>query len=180
MMTIDYTKTPQIPSAPPPPPGPPQQRGWFSRNWGWVVALGCLLPVILLGACVGGIVWFVFSAIKSSDVYTHALEEVRKNPQVVERLGTPIEPGWWITGNIQTDANNTGTADFTAPIKGPKGSATMDVEAVLETDGWRYRELKVHFKDGSSVDLTPKAPSPEESTDTAPPAGESAAPSSNP
>ena len=180
MMTIDYTKPPATPPLPPPIPGPPQQRGWFSRNWGWVVALGCLLPVILLGACVGGIVWFVFGAIKSSDVYKNALEEVRKNPQVVERLGTPIEPGWWITGNLKTDVNNTGSADFTAPIEGPKGSATMDVEAVLDADGWRYRELKVHFKDGSSVDLTPKAPSPEESTDTAPPAGESAAPSSNP
>jgi hypothetical protein len=169
-VTIDYTKMPHA-APPPPPPMPPQQpRSWWSRNWGWVVAIGCLTPVLLIGACTAGIVFFVFGAIKSSDVYSGAMQQVRTNPEVVQRLGTPIESGWWLTGNVSVE-NDSGTADFNAPIHGPKGKAVMEVEATLDSNGWTYSKLRVVPKGGDPIDLTPRAPSPEESTDTAPPAG---------
>src|SRR5688500_8754741 len=106
-MTVDYTK-PQF-SAPPPPP----RGSWWSRNWKWVVPVGCLLPIVLFGSCVAGIAWFAVTAIRSSEPYSEALERARNHPEVIQRLGTPIETRWWLTGNV--DLSNDGSADIKIP-----------------------------------------------------------------
>ena len=166
-MTTDYTRPPQTPQ-PPRPPAPAGQppRGWWSRNWKWVVAIGCLTPVILAGGCMAGLVMFVFGAIRQSEPYQEGLRRARANPEVVERLGTPIEPKWYLTGNIDA-SNDGGTANIVIPVRGPKGDGAIRVRGTKESGRWTYQEI-VAEAGGAQINLL-EEPSPAESSGTAPP-----------
>src|SRR5687768_6290156 len=97
-MTVGSPRPPATPPRPRPPQ--PQPRGWWSRNWKWVVPVGCLTVLLLLAASVAAIAFFVFNLIRRTDVYKDALARASTHPEVVERLGSPIEPKWWLLGNI--------------------------------------------------------------------------------
>lgn len=125
--------------------------------------------VVLLAAFVAAIAFFVFSLIRGTDVYKDALARARTHPEVVERLGSPIEPKWWLFGNISLQ-NNDGEADFAVPIRGPKGDGTILVEATKKDGRWTYSQLVVDTP-GGQIELLSAEPSTEESRDTAPPGG---------
>ena len=165
-MTIDYTK-PQFTA--PPPPAPPRG-SWWSRNWKWVVPLGCLLPIVLFGSCVAGIAWVAVTAIRASDPYSDALQRARANPEVIQRLGSPIEPRWWLTGSVDLD-NDDGAADIKIPISGPKGDAFIAVEGTSTNGRWTYTRMTVEPATGPPIDLLAPSPSPEESPHTDPAGG---------
>ena len=131
--------------------------------------MGCLLPIILFGSCVAGIAWFAVSAIRSSKPYSEALERARTNPVVIERLGTPIEPRWWLTGSV--DLSNEGSADFKIPISGPKGDAFITVKGSAQDGRWTYTRMSVETGRGDAIDLLEPAASPPESPHTDPAAG---------
>ena len=141
-MTVDYTQ----------PPAAPQQRGWWSRNWKWVVPVGCLSIVVIILAFIGIIAAAVFGAIRSTDAYKNALQMARRNPQVIAALGTPIEPGWLVGGNVNVD-NDRGSAEIDFPISGPKGKAKVHAEASKESGKWIYSVLTVHVENGATIDL---------------------------
>lgn len=117
-----------------------QQKGCLGRNWKWMLPVGCLGLIFAGIALVGGIVFVAMSAIKSSEVYRGALKVVQTHPAAVERLGEPIEDGWFVTGNIKVDAGG-GHADFNFPVSGPKGSGTLYVRAVSPDGSWMYERL---------------------------------------
>lgn len=93
-----------------------------------------LLPIMIVGslAILGGLlfaaVFGVFSLLKSSAPYQHAVSAAIANPQVQSALGNPITDGWLMSGNICT-TNDSGTASLAIPISGPKGEATIRVLA---------------------------------------------------
>ena len=132
---------------------PVEQPSWFRRNWKWFVPVGCVLPLL---ACVGfvvAIVAVVFGAIKSSDVYTQALERARSSEEVQAALGTPVEDGWFVSGSININGSS-GNADFAIPLSGPNGSATMYVVATKSADRWRFSTLDVAVDDSAErIDL---------------------------
>lgn len=101
-----------------------------------------LAPVLLMTTCVGAIFGGVFYAMRSSEPYAHALKLAREHPQVQQALGTPIEPGWFTSGNISTEGSG-GTAKLSIPISGPKGSATIYVDAEKRAGKWQYTQLQV-------------------------------------
>jgi len=144
-MTIDYTRPPQ-PQQPP--------RGWWSRNWKWFVPVGCV-GIILLGLLgIAGIAAIIFGAMKQSDVYREALARAQDHPQVQATLGTPIEAGWWMAGQINIQ-NDTGSANITIPISGPKGKGTIHAVATKEGGRWAYSRLDVQVKGGQTINLLP-------------------------
>ena len=157
-MTIDYTQ----------PSGEPRPRSWWSRNWKWVVPVGCLTPLLLVGGCVAGIVFFVFSAIKGTDLYEDAVVRAQNDPRVVEALGGPVEAGWWVTGSVNVEGHR-GTADFSVPLLGTRKRGTLDVAGTRDGGEWNYSTLRVRVEDGPVIELIP-APAPlnEESVDTGP------------
>ena len=163
-MTIDYTRPPMAA-----PPSPQPQRSWWSRNWGWVIALGCLLPVLLFGGCTVGVLAIAFKALRSTDVYNTALARARANPEVVARLGSPIEPKWWLAGSYDLQMDQ-GEADMVIPIRGPKGDAKIFVEAEKKVGKWTYTTLSV-LTDAGEINLLVDDPSTEQSSGTAPPGG---------
>ena len=141
---------------PMPPQGhaPAERPGWWSRNWKWLVPMGCLSMVVLVVLFVAGIVMIVFGAMKSSDAYKSAVAQAKSNPEVVAALGTPIEEGMFVSGKTNVDGSS-GEADLTIPSSGPKGKAKIYAIATKRAGRWHYTTLEVAV-DGQSdrIDLT--------------------------
>lgn len=135
----------QPPGAPPPPP----QKSSGCVKW---VAIGCSALLVLgLGAMIAIFV-FVFSVIKRSDVYREAYSRSSSDPRVIEVLGTPIENGWWVTGNVNIDTNG-GNANIDFPISGPKGQARVHAVATRDANAWNYSAITVKPDAGAEIDV---------------------------
>jgi cytochrome oxidase complex assembly protein 1 len=147
-VTVDYTRPPVAPQIPLQPQQPPPQK---SGCWKWG-CIGCGTLLLLCAGFVVAIVVFVFGAIKGSEVYRGAEQRVERDPRVIAVVGSPVEPGWWITGNINVDHGG-GNADFVFPVHGPKGSGKVYVEAKRDREAWTYTELTFTPENGPSIDL---------------------------
>ena len=147
----------------PPPPMPPTN--WFGRNWKWVVPIGCLVPVLCIAGFVLAIFYFVMGVVKESDAYKKALARAQENSAVIEAIGSPISQTGIVSGNSNVNGA-TGEANLSVPLRGPKGKATLYVEAKKSTDIWYFQTMVVKIeKTGERIDLNalplpPKPPSP--------------------
>jgi len=101
--------------------------------------------------CCGGILLAVFGALKSSPPYQMALEKVRQDKEVIQRLGEPIEEAsMFPTGNINFQ-NDRGEATLSFSVAGPKGKAAVDVKARMVAGKWGLTSLDVTFEDGKRL-----------------------------
>lgn len=123
----------------------PQQPGWFSRHWKLLVFGGIGLVLLLVVLFVGGIVLFVFGIMKSNEPYQHAVAAAQANVELQRALGTPIETGWWVSGQINTSGPS-GNADLAIPIHGPQGKATLYVVARKSAGEWVYNRLEAEVE----------------------------------
>lgn len=118
------------------------------RYWAWgglALVIGWILFAMLL-------VFIVFATMKQSDAYQNSLALVQKNPQVIEMLGSPIESGWLVSGNVNTSVG-TGSAEISYSISGPKGSADVYVKATKVLDHWEFIDLFVQSQSGEKINL---------------------------
>ena len=148
-MTVDYTQPPTQQYTPPQPQQPPAQK---SSGCLKAFLIGCGVLVFLGVAFCAAMVIFVFGAIKRSDVYTEALSRVKADQRVVAVLGEPIEPGFWVSGNVNIN-NGKGNADFEFPVKGPRGGAKVHAVASTEGQKWEYTTLVVTPANGSPINV---------------------------
>ena len=126
---------------------------WFGRNWKWVVPLGCLLPVFFVVGC--GLLAFLFATgiMKQSDAYKIALARAQANPAVIEAIGSPISQTGIVSGNSNV-SGAVGEANLSIPLSGPKGKATLYVEAKESADTWFFQTMVVKIeKTGERIDL---------------------------
>lgn len=139
---------------------PAQQPGWFSRNWKWLVPVGCGLPLMCCGIFSAVTYFGVSKVIQGTPVFAEALEKANTNPEVTAALGSPVTPGMMLNGSVK-QSGNTGTADFTIPLKGPKGEGSLQVSATMKGGKWTFDTLTADVG-GKSIDLlageVPKLP----------------------
>ena len=121
------------------------QPNWWGRNWKWFVPVLAVVMLALFAAFLAAIFAFVFGMMKSSEPYREALTRATANPQTVQALGEPIEPGYFVQGNISTQGAS-GEASFVIPLKGPKGSAKIYVDATQSAGLWEYKTLVVQIE----------------------------------
>lgn len=133
------------------------------RIWPWIVG-GCGVIIVAGIAFVIFILTVVVGAMRSSDAYRQGLTRAQNDPRVQEALGTPIEPGYFVSGSVNVE-NDDGTADINFPIKGPKGKAKVYVEGTKTRGRWTYTSMVVTPENGPEIDLLS-----EESANTDPPA----------
>ena len=147
---LNATSPPPLPLAPLP--------GWWQRHWRWAVPLLCLFCLGLFAGIALLFVSALFGAMRSSDVYTVAMQRMRDHPQVVEALGTPIEPGWYLSGEMSVSGAS-GDASLQIPIAGPKREGDLYIEAEKSAGQWKYSTLVVTV-DGRSapIDLLLESP----------------------
>lgn len=117
------------------------RKSWFSRNWKWFVPVILIvvfgLPLVVIGS--------VFAAMKNSDAAKESVLKAQANPLVVQKLGTPIEEGWLVSGSINTSTTS-GDADLAVPISGPKGQGKVYVTAHKSAGAWNYSVMEVAFE----------------------------------
>jgi len=107
---------------------------------GKLIALIVGICLFLFVAFVGGILFFVFSLLRSNGAYQGALERARKSPEAIVAIGEPMEDGYFMSGNIST-SNDSGRASLSIPLSGPKGKGTLRVEAVMQVGVWKFSRL---------------------------------------
>lgn len=149
---------------PPPMPAPasasaPVRRGWWQRHWKWAVPILVLLGLAISAAGPFGLFSVSMGMMRDNDAYRLALAQARTDRTLLAVLGTPIEPGWWMTGRIGTHGDGSGEAQLQIPVHGPQGEATVYVHAIRRQGLWRFSEL-VAITEGSTrpIDLLPGLP----------------------
>ena len=131
----------------------PVRRGWWGRNWKWVVPTGCLTVIVLFFVFTATIALAVFGMLKGTDVYKTAVTRAKNDPRVATALGTPIKEGWYVGGSTQITGGS-GKSDLSIPIRGPKGTATIYVMATKFAGDWQYSKLVVKVEGtGETIDL---------------------------
>ncbi len=128
-----------------------QQPSWFSRNWKWLLPVGCLVPMMCCGVFGFGTYFAVTKMIQSSGAYVAALGQVNQNPDVAATLGTPVVPGFGMSGKVE-EKNQSGSADFTVPINGSKGQGSMHVVATRANSQWTFTVIDV-VAGGKTIDV---------------------------
>ncbi|HYP27281.1 MAG TPA: cytochrome c oxidase assembly factor Coa1 family protein [Blastocatellia bacterium] len=130
-----------------------ENRGWFKRNWKWFVPVGCFGVVLIFVAFVAAIIFFVFGAIKSSDVYQQALAKAKSNAAIARELGEPIEPGWFVSGSIKV-SDDSGSANLSIPVSGPRKSGTIHTLATKRQGRWEFATLEMEIEgEGRRINL---------------------------
>ena len=134
------------------PQAPMQQQGnWFSRNWKWLVPVGCMVPLLCCGG-IGGVAYFAASTmIKGSPAFAEAFAKASENAEVKEALGSPLTPGFGMSGSMK-ETNGSGNADFSVPIQGPKGAGSLHVVARSNAGVWKFQRIDVEAA-GKTIDV---------------------------
>ena len=118
--------------------------------------IGCLATLVILLCCGGasaGVVFGIFSGLRSSDAYQLALNTVQASPQAQAALGTPIEDALFFSGSVNVSGAD-GNASFNMPVSGPHGSGSVQVAAVRSNDIWELTLLLLTVEDsGEQIDL---------------------------
>ena len=133
--------------------------------WVWV-GIGCGVLLVGVVAFVGFIVFIVGSAMRGNQPYKDGLARAQADPRVIEALGAPIEPGWFVSGKINT-AGRSGQADIDIPLKGSKQNGSVHVVAMKEGGRWTYSRMIMTPDTGEPISLLD--PSPPILPSTAPP-----------
>ena len=137
------------------PPSSPPRRSWWSRNWMWAAPVGCLAPVLICGGLITVLMITIFGMMKSAEPYTASLAAAQAHPQVQAALGTPIEAGAMVTGEINLE-NSSGHADLSYSISGPQGEGTVYVAGDKSAGQWTYDTMTVQIEaTGERIDLLP-------------------------
>ena len=131
------------------PPPLPKKRSttsstWWQRNWKWFVPV-CFGSVVLFAGFIILIFAIVFGMMKSSDAYKDALAIAKTNQYVQEALGSPLEEGLLVMGNINVNGSS-GHADLAIPVSGPHGSGTIYVVASKSAGRWTILKLVMEIK----------------------------------
>jgi len=82
-----------------------------------------------------------------------ALGRAQENPAVIEAIGSPISQTGIVSGNSNVNGA-TGELNLSIPLRGPKGKATLYVEAKKSADIWYFQTMVVKIeKTGERIDL---------------------------
>lgn len=103
---------------------------------------GCLTGLVGVAGFIALIVSLVFGLLKSTTPYKEALAKAQRDPVVIGRLGTPIQGGFLVSGNVSL-SGGTGEAQLAIPLQGPRGGGTLYVEARQKAGTWTYSTLTV-------------------------------------
>jgi len=125
--------------------------GKKTSPWVWI-GIGC--GVLFLGAIafVVVIVFVVGTAMRSNEPYKDGLARATKDPRVIEALGAPVEPGWFVSGTISTTGRS-GHCDIDIPLKGSKQSGSVHVVGSREGGRWSYARIIMTPDRGDPIDL---------------------------
>jgi len=90
---------------------------------------------------------------KQAEVYKQAVARAQSDPVVAQKLGSPVEPGMFLSGNINVNGPS-GEAKIAIPVHGPKAKGTIYVEATKSGGKWSYSLMQVAVEgEDTRIDL---------------------------
>ena len=114
---------------------------------GVVIVLGLIVALL-----VGGIVFFVFRTIGTSEAAETARTYLRNNEALKQEIGEVKDFGWLVSGNINV-TNGDGVATLYLKAIGEKGEANTRVDLGYRNNReWRVTGAS-YTRDGKTVDL---------------------------
>ena len=114
---------------------------------GIVIVLGLIVALLA-----GGIVFFVFRTIGTSEAAETARTYLRNNAALKQEIGEVKDFGWLVTGNINV-TNGDGVATLYLKAIGEKGEANTRVDLGYRNNrDWRVTGAS-YTRDGKTVDL---------------------------
>jgi len=151
---------------------PPRGRGRTCL----IVLLAAAVICMLL--CGGGMVvgYFFLAGLKQMGPYQTALEKVSQDPEVIGRLGKPIEDATWIPNMQVNIENDQGSSSMDFQVAGPEGKADVRCQARMTGGIWAITDLSVRFTDGERIVLSTTDEGLEDAPKWTPPAGPEKAP----
>lgn len=111
-----------------------------------LMGCGCLIMGLLFVVGIGSFIYFISNMMKSSDPYRDSLAAAKQHPAVIESLGEPIKPGFFLTGSFNSSSDS-GSADLEYSISGPNGKAAVSVVGEKSEGVWTYKSCKVTLPD---------------------------------
>jgi hypothetical protein len=136
------------------------------RNWAVAGVIAWIALIALFAAFFFG----AMALLKGSDVFRDALTKVNANAQAVRLLGTPIEAGFPM-GNISVSGPS-GQARLSIPLHGPKGKATLYLEATKQMGVWQFERIQLEIDaTGERIDIQDSPPRRLETVRGFPPTG---------
>lgn len=108
------------------------------RKWGITGALLVFVGLPLLFSSISGML--------KGEAYDLSLEAIQSNPEVIKLIGTPIEPGFFVMGNIHISGPS-GNAALQYTVSGPIGVAEAYISATKEIGQWSLNEVVVYSEE---------------------------------
>jgi hypothetical protein len=124
-------------------------RGWFSRNWKWLVPVLLLLIIVVGG---GGYACWFFQRVFGNEAYKHSMTKILENKVIKASLGEPIQTVYLSPApSIRKDASET---DILWTIAGSaEKQAKVHVFQRLMSGKWETSIADVTLPDGKKVSL---------------------------
>ena len=119
-----------------------------------LVIIGSILAVLALIVVlfVGGIVWFVFHSIGTSEAADQARVYLRNNEALKQDIGEVKDFGSFVTGNINVQ-NGDGVATLHLKVIGERRTVNSTVDLSYRSNrAWRVTGA-AYDRDGEAVDL---------------------------
>lgn len=129
------------------------------KKSGCVKALIILLVIGVLAAIGLGVAGYfgyryAEDKLKSSEAYTLAVDSLKRNPEVAEKMGEIKETGFPL-GNFTENADGTGMAAYRMSVTGTKESGQYDVTMTRVESKWRMGMGRVTLANGEKIELFP-------------------------
>ncbi|WP_309609010.1 cytochrome c oxidase assembly factor Coa1 family protein [Flavobacterium sp.] len=128
------------------------EKSWWKRNWKWFLPTFLLIFLFLFGlilsSSMDGNVMDIAQAYSDNSLYEKAIEKAKTNQRVIQVIGEiePIDKLAILEGNA-VYSNNNNSVELSVRLKGNKGKGKMDISAVKDRKGWKYKKINIRIKE---------------------------------
>lgn len=152
---VNYGDAPRAPLGGSQMAQPPRKSSGCGRV---LLILGALGLVVLVGVGIAGYYGYRFAEgkLKSSEAYTVAVNALKENPEVAQKLGDVKETGFPL-GNFQENADGTGMAAYKVSVTGTKTTGDYVVVMRRQSSKWSLVSAKLTLANGDVINI--KSPS---------------------
>ena len=91
--------------------------------------IGCLVALLIFAGIISTVTYFVFFHIKTTDIYRCAISEAKKNQQIIDKIGEPVETGFFVWLDEYSAGRFSEEAHFNVSLTGTKGTGRLYVQA---------------------------------------------------
>lgn len=139
--------------------GPPVGQPARKSSCGKIILILAIILILIAAAIAAAFYFgyrFVEKTLKESEAYTVAVNALKAEPMVKEKLGDITETGFPL-GAFTTNADGSGEAAFTMSVKGTKGSGQYQVALRRRNSVWSIENGFVRLPNGTMIPVTSKS-----------------------